>query len=217
MQRFYFGAVLCAVLCAAFFSSCSDSDVKISYVKAFTVLDYRSDADMPDARLAVFVETSGGIGRAESIKVKNEETGFEWTSGAPVKFSNADAQWASCLNFVSPNNAMIPSGTYALNFTDAQGKEERTGFSIYYPEHITLTNASDMEKSAAGNYTQFIASYDEKGVMLSYESGTKTASSVFAEHEDAAYCRRCLEFTQGTVYCLLPPVYRDGAQGAAAE
>lgn len=207
MRHFYRGFLLYAV-CAVFIS-CSDSDIKISYVKAFTVLDYRNSMDKPDARLAVFVETPAGIGRAENIKIKSEKDGFEWVSDNLIKFTNADAQWAACLNFVCPNNAIIPSGSYTLKLTDAEGKEESANFAIYYPEKTVFKNAAEFETSVAGDFQEFLASYDERGQMLSYDAGALAPSAVFAARAAAAYSRRCLELTQGSVYCLMPPVYRD--------
>ena len=194
MGRFFYIKPLFILALFVFLFSCSDSDVKISYVKAFTILDYREPAQSPEIRLAVFVETSNGVNRAESIKI-----------------SNSDTQWASCVNFVCPNNTLIPEGSYELNFIDAQNKEEKTAFSIFYPENIELKNASALEESLNNNFVESTAAYDKNGVMLRYESGQdkKDMSAVFEENTDVAYCRRCLELTQGTVYCLMPPVYRE--------
>ena len=207
IRHLYCGAALCAVFAA--FISCSDTEVKISYVKAFTVLDYKNDTDKPDVRLAVFVETDGKIGRTEQIKIKSEEKGFEWTANNLITFANEHAAWASCLNFVCPNNAMIPSGLYALTLTDAEGKEEKTSFVLHYPENMAFETAAQLEKSALGNFRAFCASYDEKGTLLSYEEGAKSPGALFAERTDALSFRRCLELLSGSVYCLMPPVYRD--------
>lgn len=211
MMRHFYRRFLLYAVCAVFIS-CSDSDIKISYVKAFTVLDYRNSVDKPDARLAVFVETPAGIGRAENIKIKSEKDGFEWVSDNLIKFTNADAQWAACLNFVCPNNAIIPSGSYTLKLTDAEGQDEIANFMIYYPENTAFKNAAELEKSLAGSFREFLASYDEKGLMLSYDAEALAPSAVFAARPAAAYCRRCLELTQGSVYCLMPPIYRDTAE-----
>lgn len=211
MGRFFYIKPLFILALLVFLFSCSDSDVKISYVKVFTILDYREPTQSPEIRLAVFVETSNGVNRAESVKIHSRASDYEWVSDKLIKISNSDTQWASCVNFVCPNNTLIPEGSYELNFIDAQNKEEKTAFSIFYPENIELKNASALEESLNNNFVESTAAYDKNGVMLSYESGQdkKDMSAVFEENTDVAYCRRCLELTQGTVYCLMPPVYRE--------
>ena len=211
MGRFFYIKPLFIFALAIFLSSCSHSDVKVSYVKAFTVLDYREPDKPPEIRLAVFVETSNGVNRAECIKIRSIAADYEWIANKLLKISNSDSQWASCVNFVCPNNAIIPEGSYELNFMDAQNKEEKTSFSIFYPENIELKNASALEDSVSGNFVEYTAGYDKNGLMLRYEGGQdrKDMSAIFSETQDVLYCRRCLELTQGTVYCLMPPVNRN--------
>ena len=140
----------------------------------------------------------------------------EATSGAPqVAYRETIRKEAEVQGkFVRQSGGHGQYGDVWIRFSPNPGKgfefvDETVGGSV--PKEFIKPTQQGLEESLNNNFVESTAAYDKNGVMLSYESGQdkKDMSAVFEENTDVAYCRRCLELTQGTVYCLMPPVYRE--------
>ncbi len=197
-------------ICTALFSSCSDDAPKLSAVKAFVMLDFQTETSASAAKLAVFVGTDSDIRRVQSINVSNEGTGYEWHAENPVRFTGNDSQWTGFTDFVCPQNALPPPGTYSVFYTDARDRQEQTDFVIHYPESLARMKASDAEALTDDERTNYLAVYDKNNVLIFWGAVASFGEreALFSMHPDAAYYRRCIELTRATVLCLLPPVTR---------
>ena len=198
-------------ICTALLPSCSDDAPKLSAVKAFVMLDFQTATSAPTAKLAVFVGSDSDIRRAQSIKVASEGSGYEWRAENPVRFTGNDSQWTGFTDFVCPQNALPPAGSYSVFYTDARDRQEQADFIIHYPESITHIQAADAEAFSVDERTNYLAVYDKNNALIFWgaDSFFGERDAIFSMYHDAAYYRKCFELTRATVLCLLPPVTRD--------
>lgn len=202
---------LCAFF-ALFASGCSDSEPKLSSVEGIVVFDFEDETSAPDARLSVFAETESDAHRVEKITVSSRSTQFEWTAFEPVIIANEKKQWAGYTDFVCPAFRKIPAGLYRLVYTDGEGREVESSFSIVYPEKIGAASAADIKNVLDGEFFEQVAVFDETDALLYY--GLKKESwaedkKLFSANKGASYYRTCLVVKNATAVCILPTVYKD--------
>lgn len=202
------------------FVSCSDSEPKIDNVASLVVFNYETAESFPKTRLSVFAETSSDAHRVEKIKIFNKNSTYEWTATEPVLIADKDRQWAGYTNFVVPSVSMaktdggfesqnIPTGYYEFTYTDAQENETVSTFSIYYPEKLLSSKASEVYDILEKSYTEQIAIFDKNDIMLYFgmrQDAWNNDENIFSAFGNSAYYRVCLISRNSSAICLLPKV-----------
>ncbi|MDE5898419.1 MAG: hypothetical protein K2H09_04050 [Treponemataceae bacterium] len=214
-------AVLC--VCAAVFFpalfSCSDSEPRLSSASGFVVFDYEADGVLPVMKLAAFAETDSDVRRVDKVVVSSRQNQYEWTADEPLVFSSEGRQWAGCADFVCPGAEPIPRGFYDLYYTDGAESTVQGMFVVSYPDGLAALPASRLGEQEALSRERF-AVFDEERKLLyfgSRQQAWKDDADVFVSFERAAFFRRCLGTEDGSVLCLLPPVFREQDGGGVEE
>ena len=189
--------------------SCENSKTEILSVTSSVVFDFREDSSLAVPRLSVFVETGSDARRVDFISVTCKKNNYTWIDTSPELISSNSTQWAGSSNLALSNNDAIPFGLYDLKYSDAEGREVQTVFSVFDTEMYKNVLSTKIKTLLTEDYNEKIAIYDSSDILLYYgekNSSWKTDEDVFSLNSKAAYYRTCYEIFSGGVIFLLPPV-----------
>ena len=192
-----------------FLISCENSEPEILSVTSSVVFDFKDDSSFAVPRLSVFVETGSDARRVDFISVTCKKNNYTWIDTSPELISSNSTQWAGSSNLALANNDAIPFGLYDLKYSDAEGREVQTVFSVFDTEMYKNVLSTKIKTLLTEDYNEKIAIYDSSDILLYYgekNSSWKTDEDVFSLNSKAAYYRTCYEIFSGGVIFLLPPV-----------
>lgn len=201
-------------LAAAFFcvTGCADSEPKLLSADATVVFDYRNENAAASAKLSVFVETESDAHRVEKISVVSRSSQYEWTAFEPVIIAGDKKQWAGYTDFVCPASRKIPAGVYRLVYTDGEGREVETAFSVFYPDALATCTAADVRSVLGGDFLEQVAVFDGNDALLYYglkKGGWTEPADIFSAIKDSVCYRTCLVVKNATAVCVLPEIYKE--------
>lgn len=198
-----------SLFCAA---GCADSEPKLLSADATVVFDYQSENSVASARLSVFAETESDSHRVEKISVISKSTQYEWSAFEPVIIASDKKQWAGYTDFVCPVSRKIPAGIYRLVYTDGEGREAETSFSVFYPDSLASCTAADVRDVLDGEYLEQVAVFDGNDALLYYglkKDGWTDPETIFSAIKDSVCYRTCLVVKNATAVCVLPEIYKE--------
>lgn len=195
------------------FFSCSQNLPEIETVSASSIYDYKTSENFPEVRLGVYVDVTSDVHRADRIRFICRSNNFEWECLDPVKLvgkGSGEKKYAGYSNFVMPGNEDFPEGQYVVFYTDLNGNEKSSSFTIPSVEKLASMKPEEAvaylkEKNAVECY----AVYDSNGVLLFYEAKEDAGfeeDAVWARFPDAAAYRIVWIMNNGRIICIMPPV-----------
>ena len=189
------------------FSSCSDSDIRITGLISTVVLDYSDWKSSPSSRLSLFVETSLDERTVNEIRAVHNQSGLEWHCKNPrIISASKNSVWAGYTNFVAASGSTIPQGNYTLYYEDLTGDECQNIFSVSYPVELLETSAVDF-KNLRIDREENIALYDADGLLLYYgerKESWRSNSDIKSEYGVAEKMRVCYRLYSGNTVCMMP-------------
>lgn len=216
MRRLALFSLLAAF--SIFLFSCSDNEPKVISTSGYMLLDFQDEESLPTQRLAIFVETSSDVHRAETLTVTSRNNDFQWKCDNPVIFSNDRRQWAGCVEFVSPYNTQIPDGLYDVKYIDAQEKEFASFISVNYSKDFLNLKASEVVSKISGRYREQIAVYTSENTLCYYgdiKESWKDEKKIFTSNTDSAWYRKTISVVGSNLICLMPPVTKAEVEARA--
>lgn len=208
-----FSLLFLIIFCVSFFLfSCENSEPEVLSVTSSVVLDFENETSFAKPRLCVFVETASDARRVEFISVTCRKNNYTWIDTAPEVIGSNSQQWAGSSNLVAANDENIPFGLYDLKYSDSEGREVQTVFSVLDTESYTKVVSSKIKSLLPEGFNEKIALYDSSNVLLYYgekKDSWKSDKEVFTLNSKTEYYRICYEAFSGGIVCLLPPVYKE--------
>ena len=208
--RYFCGFIL--LISVIFCISCSDSEPKVVASSSYVIFDYPDNLSNPSVRLAVFLETSSDVHRAQKFTLTSRETSFQWLCDEPVIFSNEKRKWAGYTDFVTPEDISLPGGFYDIQYVDSQDRTYNTVVSVNYQEQFEKSTVDELDSLINGKFKENVALYDGENSVLYYgdmKDSWKTEKRIFQAYPAASYYRKCLVLSFSNSILLLPPVYKD--------
>lgn len=210
VQKIVFSVLLAVALFCV--SGCSESDPKLLSADATVVFDFQSEHSVASSRLSVFVETESDAHRVEKISVVSRSTQYEWSAFEPVIIASDKKQWAGYTDFVCPASRQIPAGIYRFVYTDGEGREAETSFSVFYPDELVSCTASDVRAVLGDEFLEQVAVFDGNDALLYYglkKDGWTEPAALFSSVKDSVCYRTCLVVKNATAVCVLPAIYKE--------
>ncbi len=195
-------------------SACSEDPVNVSAVNASVVFDWQDNETLPSQRLSVFVETVSNVRRVESLLVKN--TDYSWNIESPLMVRDGQRQWAGYMHLEPPpagddGLGKFPQGLYSLECIDAAGHKSGQTFTVHYNYDLLKTYAVQAEEKIS-EMNKKIAVYSEQDELLFFDKPSDRwldDAAVFKNVRHSFYMRKA--YIGGGVICLLPKIYKEGA------
>lgn len=210
-KNFYLFNIL-LFLCFIFIVGCSDSVPDVVSSKSSVIFTYDNYESKPNVRLATFVEVSSDPRRVETISISSIKDNMKWLCEEPVVFSESNKKMVGYTNFVTPNDVKIPSGSYKIVYTDAQGRFIESFTYVSYPEDLMEVNATKAEEFLGIRKKEYIAIYNSNDEVVYFGDRKKhwsDDSMVFVGNKDYVKFRRCINMIDDSVICLLPFVTKE--------
>ena len=210
-KNFYLFNIL-LFLCFIFIVGCSDSVPDVVSSKSSVIFTYDNYESKPNVRLATFVEVSSDPRRVETISISSIKDNMKWLCEEPVVFSESNKKMVGYTNFVTPNDVKIPSGSYKIVYTDAQGRFTESFTYVSYPEDLMEVNATKAEEFLGIRKKEYIAIYNSNDEVVYFGDRKKhwsEDSMIFVGNKDYVKFRRCINMIDDSVICLLPFVTKE--------
>jgi len=188
--------------------SCSQTLPEIVTADYSVIFEYKDMENLPASRLSVFVSSANDIHRCSSIKLLSKESGFVWETFDVVKLNEADMQWAGNVNFVAPENEIIPSGLYEVTLVNADQEEDSFEFTVTYDSKLYKCISSDAQDfMSKQNGVRKIIIYDKDGKVLFFGNRNDDLLSVrgiWNNYRDAEYFQDIWCAKDNSVMCIMP-------------
>ena len=190
------------------FASCQQTLPELIQSNYSVIFDYsEEDAENPDSRLSIFMQSDSDVRRYQHIKVTSQETGYIWDFDEISLIKNESSQWAGNTNLKAPENQIIPKGLYEIIYYNADEENEKIQMHINYDSSIYEKTYDEIEdymtkKSAVKN----IAIYDESGILLYYgerNEGLKTVRDIWNVYSNADTYQDIWCLPGNTVICIM--------------
>lgn len=213
------GALLLFFMAGA--TSCSEDSASINSTNCLAIFDYETPQSLPRSRFALFLGIGSDIHRAQSLKVRCDANGYEWTVSSPTLITKQDLSWAGYAFLSYPQDALMTQGFYIASYIDAQEKSVEAGFSLTYPDDIPKTKACDLESyikdTCKNDYIKKYAVFNEEGSLIYMGLSTSQSPTwMFESFSDADSYRECLFVSFTSALCILPAHYRSDQEEAKA-
>ena len=210
-KKFYLLNII-FILFLATILGCSDSVPDVVSSKSSVIFTYDDYESKPNVRLAVFLEVSSDPRRVETISISSIKDNMKWLCEEPVVFSESNKKMVGYTNFVTPNDVKIPTGSYKVVYTDAQGRFIESFTYVSYPEDLMESNVSESEEFLGLRKKEYIAIYNSNDEILYFGDRKKhwtEDSIIFAGNKDYVKFRRCINMIDDSVICLFPFVTKE--------
>ena len=208
-------------LSLALFVSCSNTNPDITTVTGSVVFDYADTENPPSVRLALFAQNTAEVQRADRLEARHIESNLVWKVKNPRIFSGSNKNYAGYTNLLPREGQTIPQGAYDFLYVDAAGNEDSGRFMVTYPEELLTSKSSEARKLITKTLSDNLAIYDESGVLIFFnkrKKNWKTNNDIARELRNAYSIRQCLNTTDQTIICLMPPEsLKDSAQESSHE
>ncbi len=185
--------------------SCAQNVPEVVNSEGTLVFEYADYESFPQARLAVFTETSSDPRRTASVEVLCLENGFQWESDRIVIFESRDKGFAGVQNLYMPEDRPFSGGEYQVVYKTLTDETDSDRFylsSHYDVYSMTVSEAEQYMKDRNGHRKLMI--FDGEGRVLFYgePSDFPEPMNSFPETEGYRYVWTC----SGNLMCLLPCV-----------
>lgn len=209
------------IISLVLFASCSNANPDITTVTGSVVFDYADTESYPSVRLAVFAQNTAEVQRADRLEARHIESNLVWKVKNPRIFAGSNKQYAGYTNLLPREGETIPQGAYDFLYVDAAGNEDTGRFMISYPEELLTSKSSEARKFITKTVSDNLAIYDENGMLIFFnkrKKNWKTNSDIEREMRNAFTVRQCLNTTDQSIICLMPPQsLKDSSQETAHE
>ncbi|MBQ8680512.1 MAG: hypothetical protein IJ530_12235 [Treponema sp.] len=186
--------------------SCAESEADVVSASATAVFDYSDSESLPSVRLAVFVQVTSDIQRADNFTISNTESGYTWSVAKPGIFTGLNKSYAYSLNLNVPEGDSFPTGEYMLLYKDAAGSEDSIRFSVNYDKELLSANSTACKKILS-NVTENVAVYDASGELLfmgKAKSSWKNNDAILRDYKLARTKRICYVAPGNSIICMMP-------------
>ena len=203
-----FFAIFFLFLISFFTIACSQTVPDIVRADYSVVFDYNDEENLPASRLCVFVTSESEVRRYAAIRLFSKASGLVWETSDILKLEESEKQWAGNVNFVPPENEVIPSGIYEITFINADEEEDSLSFTVKYNDKYYKSLSSqvpELMKNQNGN--KKIAIYDEDGKMLYFgnrNSELQTVRGIWNNYRDAKSFQDIWCSSDFSVMCIMP-------------
>ncbi|MBQ0051003.1 MAG: hypothetical protein KBT11_02940 [Treponema sp.] len=205
-----FGFSLLSAVFALVFSfllySCADSEADVVFSAGTVIFDFADEETVANTRLAVYVQTSSEVQRADYFTAENEDSGWIWTVHSPEMFSVDSKQYAFASNLRSPQGESIPQGKYNVVYYDAAGKSDEMAFEVKYNKDL-LKVKSEKSPELVPNKTEYLAIYDNQDELLfmgKRKNNWRDNAAILKDYKIGHKIRVCYANPSNTVVCLMP-------------
>lgn len=205
-KKLFFPAVF--FLFTLFYISCSQTLPDIVRVDYSVIFEYKDEETAPSSRLSVMADSESDVRRYSAIRLVSNDSGFVWETGDILKIQETERQWAGNVNFIPPENQIIPSGLYELSFINADEEEDSISFTLAYDKKFydsLSSDVPDLMKTLNGSHK--IAIYDENGKMLYYgnrDAELQTVRGIWNNYREAKFFQDIWYSADKSVMCILP-------------
>jgi len=196
-------SVLTFFACA--FVSCAQNIPEVLSSEGTLIFEYADEESYPEARLAVYTETSTDPRRTSSVEVLCLENGFQWESDRVVIFESGDQSFAGVQNLCMPEDRPFSGGEYQVTYKTLSEETDTDRFylSAHYDVY-TMTVSEAVEYMQSRNGHKKLMLFDGEGRVLFYGEPSDFPDPLNSFPETASY--RYVWTCSGNLMCLLPCV-----------
>lgn len=176
---------------------------EITFEKHALIFDYKTETEIADVRLAVFLKMKSDVRRVKKMELLSLQNDCVWTVDNPIVFAERSGEeWAGTNNIVQ-HSAFDLSGDYVVKIFDAHDEETEKIFSVSFPNFLKSANAKTAKEKLREAAKLQTAFFDGDGRLLFLGQAEDFAN----KNEDFSYRRDCL-FAENIV-CIMPVIENE--------